>query len=129
MVAPDEATVLAVDQGTSATKAILVDLQGSIVSTGSAPLSQSHPKPGWAEQDPMAIWASVKAAVGECLAGQNPNRIGAVGLSTQRESTVLWERATGQPVAPMLGWQDARGADLCDAIRAAGHEPKVRELS
>jgi glycerol kinase len=125
----DGPTVLAVDQGTSATKAVLVDSGGAIVSSGSVPLSQSHPRPGWAEQDPLEIWASVQAAVEACLEGQDADRVAAVGLSTQRESTLLWERETGRPLGSMLGWQDGRGARLCARLREEGHGERVRAVS
>src|SRR5215207_6211557 len=87
--------VLAVDQGTSATKAVLVDDQGTIRRRASVPLAQRHPRPGWAEQDPLEIWRSAQQAVRESLVDIDPSEVAAVGLSTQRESTVLWDRATG----------------------------------
>src|ERR1700712_2512591 len=95
--------VLAIDQGTSATKAVLVDRTGAVVDGASVPVSQHHPQPGRSEQDPLEIWGSVQRAVGLLLADREPARVFAVGLSTQRESTMLWERATGRPLGPMLG--------------------------
>lgn len=129
MPANDRGTVLAVDQGTSATKAILVDATGAIASTATVPLSQAHPAPGRAEQDPLEIWESVRAAATECLRGHDSGGVVAVGLSTQRESTVLWERATGAPVGPVLGWQDGRGAELCARLREQGHAERIRALT
>src|SRR5688572_16464466 len=104
--------LLAIDQGTSATKAAVVDVGGAIRARGSAPVGQSHPQPGWVEQSADAIWDSVRRAVAECL-GSAPPRIDAVGLSNQRESLVLWERATGVALGPMLSWQDRRTAPHC----------------
>ena len=124
-----DATVLAVDQGTSATKAILVDRQGGILASASVPVSQAHPGPGRAEQDAMEIWGSVQTAVTACMEGQDPGSVAAVGLSTQRESTLLWERETGHPLGPVLGWQDGRGAPLCAELRAAGHGEQARSIS
>jgi glycerol kinase len=124
-----EPTVLAVDQGTSATKAILVDQRGVLVSSASVPLSQSHPQPGWAEQDAMEIWESVLTAVTACLQGRDSREVAAVGLSTQRESTLLWERDSGRPMGPVLGWQDGRGAPMCAELRAAGYGEQVRATS
>jgi glycerol kinase len=124
-----EPLILAIDQGTSATKAVLVGSAGDIVSRGSASLGQAHPRPGWAEQDADDIWASAQASVAACLQGQDPARVVAVGLSTQRESMLMWERNTGRPVGPMLGWQDGRGAPLCSALRDQGHGERVRALS
>lgn len=129
MARPDGSTLLAVDQGTSATKAVLVDTSGAIVSAASVAVSQSHPQPGWAEQDPLEIWASVQAAVTACLHGHDTGDVAAVGLSTQRESTLLWERASGRPVGSMLGWQDGRGAELCASLREQGHADQVRAIS
>ena len=113
-----DTTVLAVDQGTSATKAILVDRQGAVIASASAPMTQSHPEPGWAEQDALEIWKSVQAVVADCLQSHDPRSVAAVGLSTQRESTLLWERESGRPLGPVLGWQDGRGVleqDCADA--------------
>lgn len=129
MPRPDGSTVLAVDQGTSATKAVLVDTSGAIVSAASVAVAQSHPRPGWAEQDPLEIWASVQAAVTACLHGHDAGAVAAVGLSTQRESTLLWERASGRPVGPMLGWQDRRGTQLCATLRQQGHAERARTVS
>ncbi|GGJ29018.1 FGGY family carbohydrate kinase [Streptomyces brasiliensis] len=106
-----ERLVLAVDQGTSSTKALLVNSTGRIVGRGEAPLSQSHPAPGLVEQDALALLASVRAAVAACLNGTDPRSVAGIGLSTQRESVVLWETATGQPVAPLVSWQDQRGSE------------------
>ena len=82
--------LLAIDQGTSATKAVLVDTAGRIVSRGSCQVAQSHPQPGWVEQSPRGIWDSVRGAVAACLDAHEPVTIAAVGLSTQRESLVVW---------------------------------------
>lgn len=129
MATAEHPLVLAVDQGTSATKAVLVDRAGAIVSSASVPMSSSHPHPGWAEQDAQMIWTSAQAAVGACLAGQPAERVVAVGLSTQRESMVLWERESGTPLGPMLGWQDGRGGELCDTLRGQGHSNRIRAIS
>ncbi len=120
MSSPDH--ILAIDQGTSATKAVLVDASGAIVARGSAPVALSTPRPGWVEQDANEIWASVQAAVADCVTGQ---RVVAVGLSTQRESLLLWDRATGEPRGPMLSWQDQR----TDCAPLREHAEEVRALS
>ena len=121
--------LLAVDQGTSATKAVLVDRDGAIVARGSAALALAHPQPGWVEQSAEEIWGSVQAAVAACLADQDPDAVVAVGLSTQRESLVLWERATGVPLGPMLTWQDQRTATECDRLRDTGAAELVAAVS
>jgi glycerol kinase len=120
--------LLAIDQGTSATKAVLVGPDGSIRARGSAPVGQSHPQPGWVEQSAEEIWESVRAAVAACLADGTADP-DAVGLSTQRESLVLWERVGGRPVGPLLSWQDQRTAPHCARLRAAGAGERVRAIS
>jgi glycerol kinase len=121
--------LLAIDQGTSGTKAILADRTGAIVARGHAPIGESHPHPGWVEQDPLEIWHSVQRAVADCLEGCDAARVAAVGLSTQRESIVLWDRLTGTPLTPVISWQDQRSAALCDALRGPEAERLVRARS
>jgi glycerol kinase len=121
MRSPDH--VLAIDQGTSATKAVLVDAAGEIVARGSAPVSLSTPRPGWVEQDAEEIWASVRSAVGQCLRGGQA--VAAVGFSTQRESLLLWDRRTGEPLGPMLSWQDQR----TDSTTLRDHADEIRAIS
>ncbi|HWT26113.1 MAG TPA: FGGY family carbohydrate kinase [Solirubrobacteraceae bacterium] len=125
MPAPDH--VLAIDQGTSGTKAVLVDSSGAIVARAGAPVALGTPRPGWVEQDAREIWASVRAAVAACLEGRDAARVAAAGLSTQRESLVLWDRATGEPLGPMLSWQDQRTVD--DAARLRDHGEQVLAVS
>ena len=121
--------LLAIDQGTSGTKAILVDGAGAIRAHGYAPLGETHPQPGWVEQDPIAIWQSAQKAVAACLDGQDAASVVAVGLSTQRESVVCWDRLTGEPLTPVLSWQDQRTAALCDTLRSPEFEQLVRARS
>jgi glycerol kinase len=121
--------LLAIDQGTSGTKVILADRTGSIAARGHAPIGETHPHPGWVEQDPIEIWQSVRRAVAGCLDGHDPARVAAVGLSTQRESIVVWDRLTGTPLTPVISWQDQRSAALCDAIRSPEIERLVRARS
>jgi glycerol kinase len=121
--------LLAVDQGTSATKAVLVDRTGAIVARGNASLALAHPQPGWVEQSADEVWASVQAAVAQCLADQDADAVAGVGLSTQRESLVLWERATGRPLGPLLSWQDRRTAAGCDRLRDMGAGELVASVS
>jgi glycerol kinase len=120
MSSPDH--ILAIDQGTSATKAVLVDAAGAIVARGSAPVRLSTPRPGWVEQDANEIWASVQAAVAACVTGR---RVAAVGLSTQRESLLVWDRATGEPLGPMLSWQDQR----TDSTPLRAYADEVHQIS
>ncbi|WP_105969104.1 FGGY-family carbohydrate kinase [Streptomyces geranii] len=121
--------LLAVDQGTSATKALLVDASGAVVASASAQLAIDHPRPGWAQQSAEDIWDSVLEAVAKCLAGQDPSRVAGIGLSNQRESCLLWERATGRPLGPVIGWQDRRTADRCATLLADGLDADVRRTT
>jgi len=121
--------VLAIDQGTSATKCILIDAAGAIVARASAPLGETHPRPGWVEQDADAIWQSVLAAAHECLSGIDSAAVAGIGLCTQRESVVAWDRASGRPLAPLISWQDQRTAAFCDVLRTPHVEQLVRAKS
>ncbi len=120
--------VLAIDQGTTNTKAILLDHNGRVVRQAARSLSVTYPQPAWVEQDPLAIWASVREVIDEVLATEIPadgSALAAIGVSNQRESVVLWERATGAPVGPCVIWQCQRGAALCQALRTPASEALV----
>lgn len=119
--------ILAIDQGTSATKAVLVDATGAIVAQAAAPVALATPRPGWVEQSAPEIWASVQAAVAACLDGRDAGCVAAVGISNQRESLVLWDRRTGEALGPLLSWQDQRTA--ADAGGLRDHAEEVGALS
>ena len=121
--------VLAIDQGTSSTKALLVDGRGEIVGRAQAPVSLATPEPGWVQQDGEEIWGSVRRAASEALDADTAKRVVSVGLSTQRESCVIWDRQTGEALTPVLSWQDQRTEEICAALRAAGHASAVRRRS
>jgi glycerol kinase len=121
--------VLAVDQGTSSTKCLLVDQGGAVVRTGSAPVGIGYPRPGWVEQDAGDILQSVLRAAAQCLDGVPRDAVRAVGLSTQRESARAWDPHSGKPAGPVLGWQDQRSRDICDGLREKGHAATIRTLS
>lgn len=121
--------VLAIDQGTGSTKVLVIDQSGTVRARGSAPLSQQAPRTGWVEQRPQEVLDSVRGAVADALSGAEGLDIAAVGISNQRESLLLWERATGRPVSPVLSWQDRRTIELCQRLVAAGHGDTVRAIS
>jgi glycerol kinase len=121
--------ILAIDQGTGSSKALLVDATGEILARGSAPLSIAHPRRGWVEQSPHEIWASVEQAVAQCLAGHDRSAVGAIGISSQRESLLLWDRATGEPLSSLVTWQDRRTAEQCRALLERGAGELVRTRS
>jgi glycerol kinase len=119
--------VLALDQGTTSSRSILFDHDGSIVATAQREFTQHFPRSGWVEHDAEEIWATQAATIAEALARAHATvtDIAAVGITNQRETTVLWDRATGRPVAPAIVWQDRRTADVCARLKANGHEPEV----
>src|SRR6516162_7513663 len=114
-----EAYVLAIDQGTTSTRAILFDASGRVRRSAQIALTQLRPRPGWAEHDPEEIWRSVVSTCREAIAAAD-GPIAAVGIANQRETAVLWERATGRPVHNAIVWQDRRTAALCESWRTAG---------
>jgi glycerol kinase len=109
---PDREVIVSIDQGTTNTKAVLVDRAGRVVASGSAPVGVASPAPGWVEQSAEAIWRSVLAAVAAADIDRRYTTVG-VALSTQRESVVGWDAATGRPLGPVIGWQDRRTAPWC----------------
>ena len=119
-----EAYVLAIDQGTTSTRAILFDASGRARRSPQIALTQLHPRPGWVEHDPEEIWRSVVSTCREAIAAAD-GPIAAIGITNQRETAILWERATGRPVHNAIVWQDRRTASLCESWRAAGLEEIV----
>ncbi len=112
--------LLAIDQGTTSTRAILFDAEGAVRHTARVPLRQIYPRPGWVEHDPEEIWQAVVATCREAIAAAKGHPIAAIGITNQRETTVLWERATGRPLHNAIVWQDRRTAEICESWRAAG---------
>jgi glycerol kinase len=115
--------IIALDQGTTSSRAIVFDHDGNVVSSAQREFRQIFPKPGWVEHDAVEIWACQSGVLAEVLAkaGTGAADIAAIGITNQRETTVIWERATGHPIAPAIVWQDRRTAPLCDQLREAGH--------
>ena len=121
--------ILALDQGTTNTKAILLDRSGSVRVRASRPLSISFPQPGWVEQDPEALWTSVLEAATECIAAAGDIEVIGIGISNQRESALIWDRQSGTPLGPCIVWQCRRTAAFCDALRDNGVEECLRRTS
>jgi len=121
--------VLALDQGTTSSRAIIFDESGSEVAVAQREFRQIFPRPGWVEHDPREIWESQLAVAREALdrAGLSARDLSALGITNQRETTLVWDRATGTPVANAIVWQDRRTADLCDRLKREGREPLFRE--
>ena len=121
--------VLALDQGTTSSRAILFDRGGAVAGVAQKEIEQHFPRPGWVEHDPAELWASQAGVAAEVLtrAGVGPGDLAAVGITNQRETAVVWDRRTGRPVHRAIVWQDRRTAALCDSLKEAGHEAAVRE--
>ena len=121
--------ILALDQGTSGTTALLVDADGRVVARGYAELTQYYPQPGWVEHDPQEIWATVEQAATAALAEArlHGTDVAAVGITNQRETTIVWDRTTSAPIHRAIVWQCRRTAPLCERLRADGLESHVRE--
>ena len=124
-----ETYIAALDQGTTSSRAILFNRAGEIVSRAQHPFRQIYPQPGWVEHDPLEIWATEKRALAEVVGAAHidPKRIAALGITNQRETTILWDRSTGQPVCNAIVWQCRRTASLCDTLKADGLGPLVAE--
>ncbi len=122
------AAVLAFDQGTTSSRAMVFDHSGSILGVVQREFKQYYPRPGWVEHDPLEIWQSQLQVGQEVLAqcGLRGSDVAALGITNQRETSVLWDRATGQPLYNAIVWQDRRTAGACDALRAAGHDALVQ---
>jgi len=121
--------LLAIDQGTTSTRTILFDAALAPVATAQQEFRQIYPAPGLVEHDPEEIWSSVVATVRDAMAkaGANARDIAAIGITNQRETTIVWDRASGKPIHNAIVWQDRRTADMCTALREAGHERMITQ--
>ena len=118
-----------VDQGTSSSRALVFDHEGNVCSVAQMEFTQHFPQPGWVEHDPMEIWASEAAVIAEAISkiGINGKDIAAIGITNQRETTIVWDAETGKPVHNAIVWQDRRTAAYCDELKARGLTDKIRE--
>ncbi|MDD9911191.1 MAG: glycerol kinase GlpK [Ahrensia sp.] len=121
--------VLAIDQGTTSSRAIIFDANQSIIAVAQQEFTQHFPQSGWVEHDAEEIWASTVAVCREAIAksGLEADAIAAIGITNQRETTVVWDKATGKPVHRAIVWQDRRTAQFCQTLREAGHEAEVTQ--
>src|SRR5689334_1736810 len=121
--------VLALDQGTTGSTALVVDAEGTVRGRGYAEVPQHYPRPGWVEHDPADLWTTIERAATQALAaaGLRGDDVAAIGVTNQRETVIVWDRATSAPIARAIVWQCRRTAGVCDRLRAAGHEPTVRQ--
>jgi glycerol kinase len=121
--------VIAIDQGTTGSTALVLDEKLDILAKVNREFPQLYPRPGWVEHDPEAIWGSVLSSVHAALDEAGAVEIRAIGITNQRETSVLWDRRTGVAARTAIVWQDRRTAAMCAELKAAGHEPRVRELT
>ena len=117
--------VLAIDEGTTNSKAVLVDQDGHIIASAASPVPIEHPQSGWVQQDANEIWAATQKAIADCVNLAAECEIIGLGISNQRESILIWDRKTGDPLGPVITWQCRRTAQVCDELKSAGHEPDV----
>ncbi|MCB0501467.1 MAG: glycerol kinase GlpK [Bacteroidetes bacterium] len=123
--------ILSLDQGTTSSRAILFDKKGAVVATAQKEFRQIFPKPGWVEHDPMDIWNS-QLEVARAVVAENNIRIeevAGIGITNQRETTIVWDKTTGKPIYNAIVWQDRRTASICDQLKAKGLETKVRSAT
>lgn len=123
--------ILALDQGTTSSRALVVDAAGAIAGAGQREFTQHYPAPGQVEHDPLEIWASTRDAIEAALeaARCSPRDIAAIGITNQRETLVAWDRRTGEPLGRAIVWQDRRTAPICEELREAGHEPLIQSAT
>ena len=127
----ERGVVLSLDEGTTGVTSAVVGLDGEVRAKGYREITQHYPQPGWVEHDALEIWSAVQTTVKDALnsAGVSPAAVRAVGITNQRETLVIWDRRTLEPLAPAIVWQDRRTAAVCRRLRAAGHEDRVREVT
>ena len=120
--------ILAFDQGTTSSRAIIFDQEGTAISTTQREFKQIFPKPGWVEHDPNEIWSTQIGVAAEAVSKSKlkSDDIEAIGITNQRETTVVWDKNTGEPVYNAIVWQDRRTSDYCDTLRSQGHEEMIR---
>ena len=121
--------VIALDQGTTSSRTIIFDHNANIVAVSQREFSQIYPKAGWVEHDPMEIWASQSSTLIEALAraGIHSDEVAGIGITNQRETTILWDKTTGKPVYNAIVWQCRRSQPLCEALKASGYESYIRQ--
>ncbi len=119
--------ILAIDQGTTSSRSIVFDARLRVIASAQEEFPQHYPRPGWVEHDPSDLWATVAGTARAAIEKSevDPASIAAIGITNQRETTLIWDRATGQPLHNAIVWQDRRTADTCETLKAAGHEPMI----
>ncbi|MBF0785975.1 glycerol kinase GlpK [Muribacter muris] len=123
--------IIALDQGTTSSRAVLLDKNANIVEVAQREFTQIYPQAGWVEHNPMEIWSSQSSTLNEVVAkaGISADKIAAIGITNQRETTIVWEKETGKPIYNAIVWQCRRTADFCETLKANGHEAYIRQTT
>ncbi len=121
--------ILAIDEGTTNAKAVAINREGQIVGRSGVGVEMTHPAPGLAEQDPLAIWQAVVEAINGCLQQAGPVTVAGIAISNQRESVLIWQRVDGKPLTPVVSWQDRRSEARCAQLQAEGHNALITQLT
>src|SRR6187431_1134311 len=121
--------ILALDQGTTSSRSLIIDERGHVVSIAQKEFQQHFPASGWVEHDPEEIWSTQFSVANEAMAkaSLSPKDIAAIGITNQRETTILWEKSTSKPIAMAIVWQDRRTTELCEQLKKKGLEPLFME--
>ena len=122
-----EQYILSIDQGTTSSRALAFDKAGQVKAVAQSEFRQIFPDDGWVEHDAQEIWETTLACCKQVLAELGAENFAAIAITSQRETAVIWERATGQPIANAIVWQDRRTADICNGLKNAGHEAMITE--
>lgn len=120
----DKKYIIALDQGTTSSRALILDHDANVVSVAQREFTQIYPQAGWVEHNPMEIWATQSSTLNEAvaMAGITSDMIAGIGITNQRETTIVWEKESGKPVYNAIVWQCRRTADICEKLKAEGHE-------
>ncbi|NIM29314.1 MAG: glycerol kinase, partial [Gammaproteobacteria bacterium] len=123
------ASILSIDQGTTSSRAIVFDATGRMLSVAQKEFPQHYPHDGWVEHDPEAIWSTTVEVCRQAVDALDDGiaSIAAIGITNQRETTIVWDRRTGKPIYPAIVWQDRRTTEACDRLRSDGHEERIAE--
>lgn len=125
----DKKYIMAFDQGTTSSRAIIFDKKGKIKGSAQKQLNQIYPHPSWVEHEPMEIWGTQSGVARQVLekTGIRPEEVAAIGITNQRETTIMWNKKTGKPIYNGIGWQCRRTADICDDLKDMGMEDYIKE--
>ena len=123
----DRKYIMALDQGTTSSRAILFDKEGNVVATSQKEFTQFYPKVGWVEHNPMEIWGSQSGVMREVLETNSirPEEVCAIGITNQRETTIVWEKSTGKPIYNAIVWQCRRTSEICEELKEKGSEKLI----